>query len=262
MLNENLLCLLGGEQSVAVSFSGGTDSTCLLLSLLELGFRPSLYTYTVEGFDSPDLQRAQMMSDLYDLPLVVCTIPSNIDSLICDVRRLIADGIQGKVCTQCMHGHYYVAPEVRETVIVNGSGIDGPSGAYCNLAIIGNWKNQILFDQARQKHLDNPNDDAMVYQTECYARQGVEVIYPYRQENIIESLMALSWQEINRPKRKWFILRDYWPEIPPRYFRPRGSQQVMAGTRELHNKLLRTPLNRMGRKRVDEIYKDIAAGRV
>ena len=262
MVNENLSCLIGDGQSVAVLFSGGTDSTCLLLSLLELGFNPPLYTYVVKGFDSADLQRAQVMSDLHNLPLVVCTVPSDVDSLIRDVRQIIADGVQGKVYIQCMHGHYYVAPKVREDVVVNGSGVDGPCGAYRNLAVIGNWKDQRLFDEARQKHLDNPNDDAMIDQAKCYAQHGVQVIYPYRMKNIIECLMPLSWQQINRPKRKWIILRDYWPEIPARYFRPRGSQQLVAGTRDLHDKLLRTPLNRMGRKRVDEIYKDIAAGRV
>jgi len=261
-LNENLRVLIGDEQSVALSFSGGTDSTCLLLSMLELGYRPSLYTYCVEGMESEDLRRARWMSKEHGLPLMVCTIPSGVDAIIHDVHRMITDGVKGKVCIQCMHGHYYVAPAVKERIIVNGSGIDGLYGAYRTFAFNGSRKDKALFDQARQKHLDNPNDDAMAYQRGCYARHGTEVIFPYRQQNIIDLLMSLSWEEINRPRLKWVALQHYWGEIPKGHFRPRGSQQIVAGTRELHNKLLRSPMNQLGRKRVDEIYKDMASGRV
>lgn len=265
MLNANLRALLGGESSVALAFSGGTDSTCLLFSLLELGYRPPLYTYVVQGEDSEDLQRVRWANAQSGLPLNVCVIPNDIDILISDVRRMIADGISGKVGIQCMHGHYCVAPVVKEWVIVNGSGVDGLYGAYRTFAFDGSRKDKAVFDAARQKHLGNPNDDAMMDQERCYARQGVRVVYPYRQQNIIDCLMSLSWEEINKPKMKWVAVKDYWQEfqtLPAEYFRPRGSQQIVAGTRALHDKLLRTPLNQRGLKRVSGIYRDIAAGLV
>ncbi len=265
MLNDNLVRLTCGEDKVAIAFSGGTDSSCLLFSLLELGFRPTLYTYVVTGYASNDLVRAQMVSKAFNLSLVISVIPDNIDSLVSDVRRIVSDGIRGKVNIQCMHGHYYVAQNVKERLIFNGSGIDGLYGAYRTFAYDGSHKDKVVFDRVRRrKHLDNPNDDAMEYQRDCYAKFDVNVIYPYRQGNIIDFLMGLSWPQINKPSMKWIAVRDYQLEFGglKGYYRPRGSQQIEAGIRTLHNRLLRTPLNAMGRRRVDEIYKDIAAGRV
>jgi len=259
LLNANLQSLLT-DSSVALSFSGGTDSTCLLFSLLELGYRPALYTYTVQGCDSEDLQRARLMSKHYALPLVVCEIPASLDTVLADVRRMLRDGVRGKVAIQCLHGHYYVAPAVREAVIVNGSGVDGLYGVYRDMAIAAKGKPKAVFDAARREHLANSNDDAMLDQKACYGRHRVRVVYPYRQPNVIDYLMGFTWKQINRPKLKWITIQDYQQEFAqfPHYFRPRGSQQIVAGTRELHEMLLHSPANRYGRKRVADVYRDIA----
>jgi asparagine synthetase B (glutamine-hydrolysing) len=175
--------------------------------------------------------------------------------------RMLASKYEGKVCVQCMHGHEYVAPMVKERKILNGSGIDGLYGAYRQFAFNGSRKDKATFDAERQKHLDNPNDDAMEYQRQCYAAQGVKVLYPYRQPNIIQAVMAMSWKEINKPRLKYAIVKDY-PEFKmfDRYWRARGSQQIVAGTRELHDKILATPLNVKGWKTPTPIYDRIYRG--
>jgi hypothetical protein len=43
-------------------------------------------------------------------------------------------------------------------------------------------------------------------------------------------------------------------------YRKNSNLQVGSGIREWHNELLNTELNKNNRKRVDEIYKDIARG--
>ena len=249
-------------QSVALSFSGGTDSTVLFFVLRDLGVLPTLYTYVVKGKDTPDLQRARYIHKAYGAPLVVCQIPTGEATIIRDVRSIIKDGIVGKVCIQCVHGHYYVAPQVKERVIFNGSGVDGLYGAYRTYAFDGSRKDKVIFDRSRAAHFSNPNDDAMVYQSGLFQKFGVQVMYPYRDARFVEWLMSKSWVEINRPRLKWIVVREF-PEIVQAkgYYRPRGSQQIMAGTRALHDKLLASKIN-LGHRRVDEVYKDIVAGRV
>jgi asparagine synthetase B (glutamine-hydrolysing) len=250
MLESNIEAGLEGYKGdVAISFSGGTDSTCMLLSLLALGFKPYLYTYAVDKA-SLDLARARMCAEKFDLPLTVCMInPSRLEK---DVRKVIKDGIKGRVCIQCMHGHNYVAPHVKQPFIFNGSGIDAIYGVYKSITILARH-DKTIFDQLRKVHLDNPNDDAMVYQSELYLKYGAKVLYPYRQPNIISFLMSKSWEEINRPRLKW-ITTKYYPEfnqLPKGYWRPRGSQQIIAGTRALHERLLTGPLNHAHHRRVE-----------
>lgn len=256
ILMENIKLNVKGRP-FGISLSGGTDSLCILFSCEELKMLPkTAYIYVVSG-GSEDLEVSQKVCDYYKIPLVVAEIPKNLRALEEDTLRIIRDGIKGKVNIQCMHGHYYVAPLVKEKVILNGSGIDGLYGSYRSQILSGCGKDKILFDKSRVEHLSNPNDDAMIYQSELFLRYGIKVIYPYRSENIITYLMKLNWGEINKPKAKWVIVKQFPQFQKLKVYRPRGSQQIVAGTRSLHEDLLKSKLNVMGRKRVIDLYKDL-----
>lgn len=261
MLRNNIRKLTTGTSSQALAFSGGTDSLCILFCMLDLGIEPALYTYALRGQDSADLAIARKVSEHFGLPLTIARIPTGLKQLHRDVIALITGfDIHGKVCIQCCHGHMYVARLVKEEVILNGSGIDGIYGSYRKFTFNGSRYDKAVFDDNRRMHLAKPNDDAMEDQTRIYSMLGqTRVVFPYRQRNIIRKLMRHTWKEINTPKLKQITVHEF-PEIfDLRLFRPRGSQQIVAGTRELHDKLINSRFNKMKRRRVDEIYKDIAA---
>lgn len=240
---------------VALSFSGGTDSLGLLFACLDLDIKPKLYIYTVKGFPSKDLETAVWVATKYDLQLKVVEIPDDVDTLIKDVKIMLCEGIRGKVNIQCMHGHYYVAPQVRESMILNGSGIDGIYGVYREYLLNKQARNdKTVFDILRNKHLSNPNDDAMIYQKILYQKYGVQVLYPYRHSLFVDYLMTKTWDEINRPRMKNIFVQEYQEQFDG-FYRQRGSQQIIAGTRELHDKLLGTKYNTGKYKTVTPIYR-------
>lgn len=241
------------ETNLALSYSGGTDSNCILFSCLEIGIKPILYTYTVKGYLSPDLQISKRVAEFFKLKLYICEIPKETDSIYNDVMRMFKDGISGKVNIQCMHGHYYVAPQVKEKIILNGSGIDGIYGVYKNMVLV---KKSYKWNILRQEHLNKPNDDAMIYQSELFKRYGIQVYYPYRQKNILDYLMSKSYDEINKPKNKIITIKDfqnYYDKIT-KIYNPRGSQQIRAGTRTLHDNLLGSKYNKWNCKSIIQFY--------
>lgn len=262
MRAELKLALQGLPQPVALSLSGGTDSLCLLFTMLEVGILPVCYNYVVDGFPSGDSARAKVVCQANGLILKTALIPNDLDAVIADVRTLIASGIRGKVGIQCMHGHMKLAPAVTERIIVNGSGVDGLYGSYKQFAFDGSHTSKAIFDAHRAKHLQDPNDDAMVYQTECYGRHGAQVVYPYRTQPVVDWLMARSYAELMKPRYKAATVAEF-PEFREykHLYRPRGSQQIEAGTRALHERLLSHSINR-GHSRVQEVYKDMEAGLV
>lgn len=257
-VEENIRWAVPASAKLAISFSGGTDSLCLLFSALKLGFTPTLYTYYIPG-RGEDWPVAQRMAKELGLTLIGCPITPTYEAVLADVKVLLARGIRGEVRIQCMNGHLKVAPEVREPYILNGSGIDALYGVYKGMTIQGRH-NRPLFDQLRQEHLGNPNDDAMVDQADLYAEHGTKVVYPFRQPNIIRFLLGLSWEEINRPRLKNIAVKDY-PEFAqyPKLWRPRGSQQLNCGTKGLHyDLLLGSQYNKNGYKRLRPVYEEIA----
>jgi asparagine synthetase B (glutamine-hydrolysing) len=269
MLKQNIVKDLGLRtvddllKPVAISFSGGTDSLCIFFTCLDLGIKNlTLYTYYADPA-SEDLRRARLISKMFNVPLVECPIPSDIRAVYANLVKMVDDGIEGKVCLECMHGHYMVAPKVKERFILNGSGIDGVYGSYKEFFLSEARTEKEVFDEKRKKHLENPNDDAMVYQSECYKYYGdTTVLYPYRQKNIIDYLMSKSYREIMTPKWKSITVNEF-PEITnvKGLWRARGSQQVVSGTRELHIKLLCSEFNMGNRTNISKFYNDLIAER-
>lgn len=257
ILERVLIHAVDPSVPVGLSLSAGTDSSCLLFSLVRLGIQPALYTYHLEGRSSDDLARARMLSAYYSLPLRTAAVPVEATKIANDVMCLLRLGVRGKVCIQCCHGHLRLAPLVKETRIFNGSGIDGIYGAYRDCRLTGAYKDRSRFTAYRRKHLADPNDDAMQDQQRIYS--PVTVLYPYRAPAFVGAVMGLSWEELNQPRLKYALVRHY-PEFGQfkGLWRSRGSQQIVAGTREAHNVLLRTSWNRKNRRRVQELYKDMA----
>lgn len=71
--------------------------------------------------------------------------------------------------------------------------------------------------------------------------------------------MGKTWDEMNRPRLKWIIVKeyqDYYKQLG-KYYSPRGSQQLVSGVRNLHDKLIFTRVNTKHRKSVAWIYKDM-----
>jgi len=257
-LTENISKTLNGINKVGLLFSGGTDSSLILFSLLDLGVEPHLYIYTVEGYTSNDYSKAIMVRDKFGLQLTNCVIPNDIDILIEDVRTLIRYGIKGQVAIQCMHGNLYIRKKFTEKLGYNGSGVDGLYGTYRDMAILRNKPTE--FFKKQSKHLNNPNDDGMLYLKRLYEQYTIRIEFPYRQYNIANDLLGRSYNEMNRPRNKWIMVKeyqDYYNKLP-KYYNPRGSQQLMAGTKQLHQRLLNTPLNMKNRKNTIWLYKDIA----
>ena len=256
-ITRNIDASLKGEKEVALLFSGGTDSTCLLFSLLDLGIKPTLYIYTVEGYASDDYKKALMVRDKFGLELINGVIPNDIDLLMEDVKTLIHLGIKGQINIHCMHGNIYLQDKVKEKIAFNGSGVDGLYGTDKDMAIVK--KNPIAFRKKQLEHLNNPNDDGMMYLFNFYKSAGIRVEYPYRKPNITDALLSCSHDEMNRPRNKWIVVKeyqDYYKQLKG-YYNSRGSQQLQAGTKILHQKLLNSPLNTENRKSTIWIYKDI-----
>ena len=245
------------DKDIALLFSGGTDSSCILFSLLDLGIKPALYIYVVQGAMSEDWKRARIASDKFGLKLTVCVIPYDTEALIRDIKRLIKCGVEGKVNTQCMHGNLYMLEKIKEKLAFNGSGVDGLYGTYRDMAIIA--KDGVLFMKKQLEHLRNENDDGMAYLRQFYHKEGIRIAFPYREGNITRYLVGKTYGEMNRPRLKWIIVKeyqDYYKQLG-KYYSPRGSQQLISGVRTFHDKLINSRVNTKNRKSVAWIYKDM-----
>ena len=56
IINDFLEEKITYKDSVTILFSGGLDSLSLLLSCLDVGIKPKLYIFYLEGYESSDIK--------------------------------------------------------------------------------------------------------------------------------------------------------------------------------------------------------------
>ena len=71
-------------------------------------------------------------------------------------------------------------------------------------------------------------------------------------------LRSKSWPELNKPKQKQVALDAFAEEFAAiDIYRTNANLQCVSGIREWHDELLDTELNKRGRIRVADLYRDI-----
>ena len=113
------------QEEVAILFSGGLDSLSILLTLLDLGYKPTLYTFYLEGLISKDLELSRRISQHHNVPLVEVEIKKDIELMVSQSKALIKKyGLTKKTQIQVMHPLSNVFPLIKEDYVFTGIGAD------------------------------------------------------------------------------------------------------------------------------------------
>lgn len=137
-LEEGIVSALGKRRDVALAYSAGIDISCILFSLLSMGYNTTLYTYRLDGHESDDAKWAGKVAGALGLTLRPCTVPTDRQSLLRDLFRLIRLGRVGNLVrrkgrqqivagTRALHDTLLSSP-------VNERGSKGVVGIYKGLA--------------------------------------------------------------------------------------------------------------------------------
>lgn len=259
LINKHFTDRIIDKTDVALLFSGGTDSLTCLFSLLDLGIRPTLYSFHLENVIHKDIEVSKLVAEYYELPHNIIVIDRNIERLKHDVKYLVETfKITRKTNVQCTYPFLHVLPQIKEKYVVSGLCADDLYGTAKSVAIKGG-KDKNKLDEIRMKTLSNL--DSSAYRPIKELVENVfnkKFVAPYRSEEIIDYMMKFSWEEMNRPKQKqiaYFSYLNYFENQP--IYRKNTNLQVGSKIREWHSELVNTDLNKNNRHRVDEIYKDL-----
>ena len=140
------------DKEVAVFASGGIDSWSVVFSLLEVGKKVHVYSFTLEDRESYDFLKAQELSKLHGLQFTKITLPLSISVLKHDVLKLHKlFNATKKVEYECLWPFMYAYSRVNERTVGSGLCADG----YFCISKSGclHYKNDI--DTFRQNYFKN-----------------------------------------------------------------------------------------------------------
>lgn len=256
LINTYIIKNIKNKKDVALLFSGGMDSLSILLSCIELGIRPHLYTFALSNYESEDIIQSRKIAKIFDLDMTEIIIDVDECNLIDDIRFIINRfKVKKKTQIQCIHPFIYIIPQIQEDVILTGLCADDLYGTARSIAKYSKEKD--VFNKIRlEKHKDVNASSFKQIKLLCEDHFKA-LLAPYKEDsNISEMMLKLSYIDLNSPKQKNIMYEAYKEELSKyKLYRKSSNLQCNSNIREWHDTLLQeSSINRNGFKSVVGIY--------
>jgi asparagine synthetase B (glutamine-hydrolysing) len=204
------------EGSVGVSASGGIDSSVLIMSCLDLGYKPYVLSFKMDNrSDSYDFDSARKLAKRFDLEFVPVLLPSSTEIILEKVIHEIKHfQIKKKTAIECVYPMMFVFDTCEQLDIKNlvcGHAADGHY-ALSKKAMIHYRSTKELYQQFRQAYFKNKNVAQSETLNQIAKEKNINLYLPYMKQTYFDLFNDLSWFEVNTPRQKELIRRDF-PEL-------------------------------------------------
>lgn len=258
-INDSLQNNVLDKNSVAILFSGGMDSLSLLLSCLDIGIKPVLYSFYLNNYESEDIKASRKIASTYNLSLNEIVIDDeDVGQLIEDVKYIIKTfNVYKKTQVQCIYPFLYIIPKIKEKYVLTGLCADDLYGTPRSVAKYYNDFDK--FNTIRDNDINDLNSSSYFQIKALVEINNKVLIAPYKQNiNLVEYFRQFNYKQMNSPKQKILTYQDYKHEIDKHgLYRRNSNLQCNSKIREFHDKLLNTNLNIKNYKVVFPIYKNL-----
>lgn len=263
-----LAAVNGMPEDAAVWLSGGVDSATILFAALELGRKPTCFTFMVEGIESRDLRASRSIAKRLGLQWHSVVIPADPVTVVSDVRRVLSViEHPRKVHVQCCHAYMRIAlatvgAGITDAIVGLSAGDLFADGKEITIALHRHGEEHAR--EMRREDFVNPLDSNIALR-HIASQFGVTLHLPFRDHDLSEFCFSLDLADINKPKQKHLAVMafaDWWRR--GKWYRTNDPFQVGSCLRELHDRvILKDPmLNRGGSKAVAAVYRAMKRGEV
>lgn len=204
------------DGSIAVATSGGVDSSVLIMSCLDLGYKPYVLSFKMDNrTDSYDFDAARKLAKRFDLDFVPVLLPSEpqiiLQKVIYEIKHF---QIKKKTAIECVYPMMFVFDTCEQLGIQNlvcGHAADGHY-ALSKKAMIHYRSTKELFQQFRKAYFKNENVAQSKTLNRIARNKNINLYLPYMKQTYFDLFNDLSWFEVNAPRQKELVRRDF-PEL-------------------------------------------------
>lgn len=247
------------DDDVAVLLSGGIDSASVMFALLDAGKNVTAYSFTLGDRVSSDYALARANAKTFGCRFVGLVLPTSIDQLKRDLRRLRDLGARSKTDYECGWPMLYAYECTNERVVASGMGADGH---FC-ISKKGMIHFRDRIDEFRMS----------LYSSARYAQQPLHralahlnlkvAEMPYLTDAMRAEFIGTTWEQVNKPKQKQPIIDAFADRFARIKVKPHINLQLGDSGIAAHMaSLLDTDWNTRGHKSVVGIYNALNAGQL
>ena len=245
------------NHSIALLFSGGMDSLSLLLSCIDVGIKPHLYTFKLKNYDSEDFNCSKKIANIFNLKITEIIIDdSNLDKLIDDIKYIIKTfKVKKKTQIQCIYPFLYIVNEVKENIVLTGLCADDLYGSSRKMQELGR-KDLKEFNLKRELIVKDLKASSYIYIKQIFESHNIKFIAPYKEnQDLINYFMNKTFKELHSPKQKNVMYENYETELLKyNLYRKNSNLQCNSKIRESHDRLLNSKYNINNNKAITGIY--------
>tara|TARA_B100000989_G_scaffold298013_1_gene285714 strand:- start:39 stop:893 length:855 start_codon:yes stop_codon:yes gene_type:complete len=258
------------DDIVAVLMSGGVDSLSVAFAAHDVGKRVVGFTFCLEGNETYDYLKAKEVCADMGWECNPFHVPTT--NLVDDWHRLVKLGCRKKTHFETVFPFLYVYPDIYPKYVLTGWGADGYFGpskkAMMRYSNDKKWDNytkyckehnqkQLTFNEFRIEYLDG---DCAGYKEHTNLAEHHNKIHiaPYKDsKKIRELLMSKSWFELNKPRQKEIIRKDFTNLEKYGTIKPHINLHLGANIHKLFETLLDDEeINIKNRKRMMDVCRD------
>jgi asparagine synthetase B (glutamine-hydrolysing) len=213
---------------IAVSMSGGIDSSSVIVAALDEGKDVTVFSFTFEDFESTDFKAAKKIAGKYSLPFVEVLLPSCPGKIYETIQSIIREcRIKKKTAVECVFPFVFLIDKMRQfnlKCLLTGHAADGHFGV-SKKAMMHFREPLSKFNEFRQEYFSNPNSSQVrTLKGYCLAR-GVNLCTPYFEPDIFALFINRPWDELNKPRQKEAV-RVEFPDLDDLAIKPHSNLQM------------------------------------
>lgn len=233
------------NSEVGIMLSGGFDSTSILWSLLELGVKPRVYTFSIDGL-GVDAQKAIQLADHYGLKYEVVHLKKDPELVVADLIHVHEVG-EGKMTSR--PDHEVLAMFLQIGRHAKNDGVKYIfSGIGDNAIHLHGRKSEVRcrsgFTSTHETNLrraEAAGDQQSIVLTQLFHDDlGMYLCLPLFGPTIAQPYHDVSWHVMNNPGMKRISIRAFEAEERACGVKivPKPMQTGDAGSREYFDKLV------------------------
>jgi len=257
------------DSEVAILLSGGVDSVSVGLAAENAGKEVHAYSFYLNGPPSYDFIKAAEVAHKRNWNFTPVIVPT--ENLVEDWHRLVELKCRKKTHFECVFPFLYVYPQIEEKYVLTGWGADGYFGpskkAMMRYSSYKKKRNYVKYCKDHNQKRLNWNEFRLAYldgdcaglkeHTNLATKHNKIHVTPYLDTDVRELLMSKSYEELNKPKQKHFIRKNFTELKKFGTIKPHQNLHLNAGVDKLFETLLKnSEINFCKRKRMMDVCRD------
>lgn len=174
-----------------------------------------IYSFAFPDAPSSDFEQARRLARAFGFPFVPVDLPADPQAIYAATRSLILDyRLTKKARVECAFPFAFlanVAARNGHQFLLTGLCADGHFGL-SKKAMIHHRYPQAAFDAFRVSYFADPDAGGGKAIRSVCRSEGVEILNPYVAPSIFRHFIGRPWDELNRPRQKEAIRREF-PEL-------------------------------------------------